>query len=160
MKYIVYVFLLIVFGIFFMGFHKDNKNECVGNAFGVNPFVERFFIFRCNNDDAEYTYIFTNKEQIDSLKPVCFFTAPIAFPIDEANMLYMAVGRMSYHYNDTFQTNISKDTCSKLITYDVKMIQRDTTPFQFPGIISMYCAVENIPSDYKVEIKYKYVPLE
>ncbi len=154
---IIFFITIIAFAV--VGCRK-NKEVCVGDAFGVNPFVERFFVFKCNNNDTEYTYTFTNREQIDSLKPVCFFTAPIAFPVDETDMLYIALGKMSYHYSDTFKTNIIKDKCSKRVTYDVQMIQRDTTPFQFPGIISMYCAVENIPADYQVEVKYKYVPLE
>ena len=156
------IFFITIIAIVVAGCRK-NKNECVGNAFGVNPFVERFYVFWCNNDDAEYTYIFTNKEQIDSLNPVCFFTAPIAFPIDEKNMRYFILGRLSYYERDTFQTSILKDSCSKKLVYEVNMIQRDTAyyfPDQRGGILSMFCSVENVPSDYEVEVKYKYVPLE
>jgi len=159
MKNVIYGVLLFGLGIFLAGCCKDKDGECLDNAFSVKPFTERFYVFRCNNNDVEYSYVLRSREQIDSLQPVCFFTAPVAFPIDEIDMLYIALGKMSYHYSDTFKTNIIKDTCNKLVTYDVQMIQRDTTLFQFPGIISMYCAVENIPADYRVEVKYKYVPL-
>ena len=135
-----------------------NKMECVNGIINVSPFVERYSKFECQNN-MEYTFIFSNKSQIDSLFPTCSFNSPIAFPIDESNMKYFLVGRLSYHQKDTFQTVLLKDTCNKSITYQVDMIQRNTSLWQFPGVISMFCAVENIPADYKVEVKYKYVPL-
>lgn len=145
-----------------VGCCKD-KNLCNKGVIEINPFIERYYyIFRCNNSNTEFTYIFNNSKQIDSLQPTCYFTTPIAFPINETNMKYFLVGKLSYHVKDTFQTTLLKDTCSKTLTYDVNMIQRDTA-YYFPdrrgGIIDIFCAVENIPADYKVEVKYKYVPL-
>jgi hypothetical protein len=163
MRYLINGFLLCCIGAFLAGCCKDKKDLCVGNSVSVNPFVERFYIFWCNNNDAEYTYTFTKSEQIDSLQPDCFFTAPIAFPIDESSMRYFILGRISYHVKDTFQTTLLKDSCSKKLVYEVNMIQRDTAYYfadQRGGVLSMFCSVENIPPDYQVEVKYKYVPLE
>jgi len=157
----VVIFAVSIFLITLAGCCKD-KNLCKNEFLSIRPFIERFYIFWCNNNDVEYTYIFNNSQQIEDLRPTCFFIAPVAFPIDEKNMQYFLVGRLSYHQKDTFQTSLLKDTCSKTLVYDVSMIQRDTA-YYFPdrrgGILSMYCAVENIPADYKVEVKYKYVPL-
>ena len=139
-----------------------DKNNCKGLAFQINPFTQRFGKFSCGSNDYEYTYIFNSSKQIDSLVPTCRLRNT-AFPIDETNMKYLILGRLSYYRGDTFQTNLLKDTCLKTLTYEVNMIQRDTTrPSFYPqgGVRSMYCAVENIPSDYKVEMKYKYVPLK
>jgi hypothetical protein len=73
------------------------------------------------------------------------------------------VGKEFTHYSDTFQTRLLKDTCNKKLTYEISKIQRDTTkyccPYGITAVTSMFCSVENIPSDYKVEINYKYVPL-
>lgn len=159
-KYLM--FLGLTSALLFVSGCCKEKNSCKSVVFQTTPFVERANKYRCNNGASEFTHIFSNSQQIEDLKPTCFFTAPIAFPIDETNMRYFLVGRLSYHQKDTFQTVLLKDTCLKTLVYDVSMIQRDTA-YYFPdrkgGILSMFCAVENIPSDYKVEVKYKYVPL-
>ena len=158
----VVIFLISIFLITLSSCCKE-KNLCKSKTNKIRPFSERFYyIFRCNNNNSEFTHIFNNSRQIEDLKPTCFFTTPIAFPIEETNMRYFLVGKLSYHQKDTFQTILLKDTCLKTIVYDVSMIQRDTA-YYFPdrrgGILDIYCSVENIPSDYTVEIKYKYVPL-
>ena len=136
---------------------KDKKS-CKGSAFQIHPFTERYAKFECQNNN-EYTYIFRNSKQIDSLQPTCSFAVPVAFPIDETDMVYIMFGKTAYHYRDTFQTNLLKDTCNKTLTYEVNMVQQDTAFNTFPGVVSMFCSVQNIPADYKVEVKYKYVPL-
>jgi hypothetical protein len=154
----LYILLLCV-GIFVgTGCCKDKKS-CKGGEFQIHPFIERYAKFECQNNN-EYTYIFRNSKQIDSLQPTCSFAVPVAFPIDETNMIYFIIGKGSYHRRDTFNTSVVKDTCFKTLTYQVDMIQRDTATWEFPGgVQSMFCAVQNIPADYKVEVKYKYVPL-
>lgn len=77
-------------------------------------------------------------------------------------MLYIIFGKLSYHLQDTFETKILKDNCSKKVIYEINMIQKDTTRVSFypdGAIITNFCSVENIPADYQVEVKYKYVPL-
>lgn len=154
-------FFLIVVALILIGGCCKEKDTCKENKIMLNAFAERYYYFKCNNND-EYTFLFTKSSQIDSLQPTCFFLQPSAFPIDENGMRYILVGRLSYHNRDTFQTALSKDTCLKTVTYEVNMVQRDKA-YSFPDSIgaiqSMYCAVENIPADYKVEVKYKYVPL-
>lgn len=126
--------------------------------FIVSPFVEAYYTFTCGGNLYEYQYIMRKKSQIDSLTD-CTFSPPVAFPVDETDFAYIMLGKMSYHYGDTFQTSLFKDTCLRKVVYDVSMVQRDTALLQFPGARSMFCAVENIPTDYTVEVKYKYVPL-
>jgi len=135
------------------------KHNCKNEPLNIKPFSEKLYIYWCNNGDGEHSYVFNNSSQIDSLKPTCFFTAPVAFTIPEKNMKYFIIGKVSYHKRDTFYTSLEKDTCSKILTYKVDKIQRDTTKWEFPGVQSVFCSVENIPSDYQVEVKYKYVPL-
>ncbi|HRN95650.1 MAG TPA: hypothetical protein PL084_13080 [Chitinophagales bacterium] len=141
---------------------KDkNKNTCKSESFSINPFVQRFGSFFCGGNDYEYTYIFRKKAEIDSLHSECSYYN-VAFSIDETNFAYIAVGRLSYHQKDTMLSNLYVDTCSRLLTYDVEMIQRDTTKVSFYPLgatMSIFCSVENIPADYQVEVKYKYVPL-
>lgn len=99
------------------------------------------------------------KSQIDSLTD-CTFSPPVAFPVDETDFVYIMFGKMSYYYKDTFQTAVFKDTCLKKVTYEVNMIQRyKTLESNGGGVRSMFCSLENIPADYQVEVKYKYVPL-
>ena len=44
--------------------------------------------------------------------------------------------------------------------YSISLIQRDTTVLSNGGAVKgIFCTVENIPADYEVEVKYKYVPL-
>ena len=154
------LFIAAIVFIFISSCCKDKKICKQGNLM-IKPFKELFYNFNCNNSN-EYTYIYTNSKQIDSLKPTCFFTSPTFFPIDETNMRYFIVGRLSYHEKDTFQTVMLNDSCLKYLICEVNMIQRDTA-YYFPdrsgGVLSMFCAVQNIPADYKVEVKYKYVPL-
>lgn len=149
--------LLLILNI---GGCKDKDKTCKSGAFTVQPFLEKRHVFQCNNSE-EFTYIFRKKEQIDSLNPTCFTTGSVAYPTDETNIVYILVGRASLHYRDTISvTQLQKDTCNKKLTYEVDMIQRDTTHWQFPGVMSMFCSVENIPADYEVEVKYKYVPIQ
>lgn len=137
-----------------------NKSDCKSGNLTLKPFLERIETFDCNNGESDYTYIFSNSKQIDSLQPTCFFTAPVVFPLDESNMRYLLVGRFSAHYKDTLESTLYKDTCSKILTYDVRMIQRDTALWSNGGGIQhIFCSVQNIPPDYKVEVKYKYVQL-
>jgi hypothetical protein len=155
------IFFITIIAIVVAGCRK-NKKECIGDKFQIQPFLERFGKFSCGNNDEEYTYIFSKKVQIDSLSPNCSYRQ-IAFPLEETDMRYIIMGKISYHIKDTFQTMIFKDTCLKTLTYEVNMIQRDTTKVSFYPLgatISMFCSVENVPSDYEVEVKYKYVPLE
>jgi hypothetical protein len=137
---------------------RKKEDACKSVNVKINPFLERYSNFECQNNN-EYTYIFSSKSQIDSLSPTCSYRQ-IAFPIDETDMRYIIVGRISYHFKDTIQTIIMKDSCLKILTYEVNMVQRDTSLWQFPGVMSMFCSVTNIPPDYQVEVKYKYVPLE
>lgn len=138
--------------------HKtDNDVICNPTSLNISPFIERYGNFTCGGNLYEYEYIKRKQSQIDSLFD-CTFSPPVAFPVDETNMLYIMYGKMSYYRYDTFQTQLFKDTCSKKLVYQVDMIQRDTTHWQFPGVMSMFCEVENIPADYQIEIKYKYVP--
>lgn len=140
---------------------KKPDVECIGGEQKIQPFIERFSDFWCLGNN-EYTYILRTKDEIDSLAD-CNFSPPVPFPVDEESFVYLMVGRMSYHYRDTFQTSLLKDTCNKRLIYDVKMIQTDTAynccPYGTGGVLSMFCSVENIPADYEVEVKYTYVPL-
>ena len=137
--------------------HKGD-NICNSNNASINPFIEKYYVFTCGGNLYEYQYVMRKKSQIDSLTD-CTFSPPVAFPVDETNFVYIMLGKMSYYRYDTFQTALFKDTCLKKLVYQVDMIQRDTTHWQFPGVMSMFCSVENIPADYQVEIKYKYVPI-
>lgn len=156
----VLTFSISLFLVLATGCCKDKNEEvCNPTPLVVQPFIEKRHVFQCNNSD-EFTYIFRKKEQIDSLDPTCFFIGSVAFPVDETNMVYILLGRTSYHYRDTISvTELFKDTCNKKMTYDVSMFQTDTTANTFPGRRTIFCSVENIPADYQVEVKYKYVPL-
>ena len=141
---------------------KDKEeNICKSNPMQIVPFIEKRSVFQCNNTN-EYTYTLSKKEQIDSLQPTCFFVGSVPFPVDETNMFFLLIGRMSYYLKDTISfTELKKDTCQKKLTYVVDMVQRDTVLLSNGGgIRSIFCVVENIPADYQVEIKYKYVPIE
>lgn len=152
---------VVILLLFSSGCCKDKIDAvCKPENFRIEPFVEKRHIFQCNNSD-EFTYIFRRKEQIDSLSPTCFMTGSVAFPVDETEMVYILLGRLSTHYRDTISfTELLKDTCNKKLTYDVSMFQTDTTPNTFTGRRTIFCSVENIPSDYTVEVKYKYVPIQ
>jgi hypothetical protein len=155
--------MVVISVIIISGCCKKQDTNCKIGSYSIQPFVQKIDAFQCNNGNNEYTYIVNSKAQIDSLAPTCFVTSSIAVPLDEMNMKYIVAGRLSYHHNDTFQTTLLKDTCLKTLTYEVDMIQRDTThfccPFGSGGVVSIFCSVQNIPADYKVEVKYKYVPL-
>lgn len=142
--------------------HRPDENPCIANQFNIYAITERYSDFWCTGNN-EYTYILRSKSQIDSLSN-CYFSPPAPFPVDETNMLYLMVGRMSYHYKDTFETFLYKDTCNRRLTYTVNMLQRDTAfnccPYGIGAVSSMFCSVENIPADYQVEVKYKYVPIQ
>jgi hypothetical protein len=138
--------------------HKS-ENTCIPNSFRVNPFIEKYAYFTCGGNLYEYQYIKRKQAQIDSLTD-CTFSPPIAFPVDETDMVYIMYGKMSYYYRDSFQTQLLKDTCLKTLTYQVNLIQTHTDSLSNGGgVLSTFCAVQNIPADYKVEVKYKYVPL-
>lgn len=144
--------------------HKTD-NVCKQSSIQLQPFVEKFGYFFCDSNDYEYTYVFTKKDQIDSLSPTCYMPWSVPYPVDETNMRYIILGRMSYHYRDSFAfTSLLVDTCNKKLVYEADMIQRDTAfyccPYGAGGILSMFCSVENIPADYQVEVKYKYVPIQ
>jgi len=82
------------------------------------------------------------------------------FPINEDSVVYIAIGKFSTYYKDTFETTIVKDVCEKKMFYNINMIQRDTVVLSNGGAVKgIFCIVENIPADYEVEVKYKYVPL-
>lgn len=150
-------FILVVL-IAIGGCHEDKI--CKNTSFSILPFIEKYYTFTCGGNLYEYEYIKRKKAEIDSLTD-CTFSPPVAFPLDEANMVYIMVGKMSYYYKDTFQSIILKDTCNKTLVYDLQMIQRTTIlESNGGGVKSMFCSVENIPEDYEVEVKYKYVPLE
>lgn len=153
--------LVSVVALFFLicGCCKDkNDTLCNSNDVPVKPFLEKYYVFTCGGNLYEYLYVMHRKSQIDSLTD-CTFSPPIAFPIDETDMVYIMYGKMSYYRYDTFQTTLLKDTCARKLVYQIDMLQRDTTHWQFPGVMSIFCSVENIPPDYEVEVKYKYVPL-
>ena len=159
-KQIVYSTILLVLVSYFTGCCKD-KEECANGTVSVTPFVEKYGSFTCGGNLYEYEYIKKTKSDIESLTD-CTFSPPVAFPIDETDFIYIMYSKLSYFSNDTFQTTLYKDTCNKILVYDVSMIQRDSVKVSFypQGVArSMFCSVDNIPSDYKVEIKYKYVPL-
>jgi len=137
---------------------EKNGNICSSNQFQVMPFVERYGNFSCGGNLYEYQYVLRRESEIDSLSD-CFIAPPIPFPIDETDFVYIMIGKMAYHYRDTFETLLLKDTCNKKLVYQVDMIQQDTALNTFPGVVSMFCSAENIPSGYQVEVKYKYVPL-
>ena len=158
-KIIIQLVFLVSLISFFNGCCKEKK-ECKNGIVKLTPFIERIETFDCNNGESDYTYIFTKRLQIDSLQPTCYFTSPVAFPLDESGMRYILVGRFSTHYKDTLESILHMDTCSKNLTYELNMIQKDTTFWSNGGGTQhIFCAVENIPADYKVEVKYKYVPL-
>lgn len=138
---------------------KHKTSDCYNSQIPTTPFYEYFQKFYCNNN-VEYEYVFRKKEQIDSLLPECFIASGnTSFPVDQNNMIIFAIGKLSQYHRDTFQTNFFKDTCGKKLTFNINMIQRDTIPWQAPGaVVSMFSIVENIPADYQVEVKYKYVP--
>ena len=155
-RFLFLVSLLIIAGC------CKHKTETICNptTFQVIPFVEKYGYFFCGGNDYEYTYTLRKKIQIDSLAD-CTFSPPVAFPVDETNMLYIAVGRLSFYRNDTMaETRITKDTCSKKVVYEVNMKQRDTTLAAggLGAVMSIFCSIENIPADYQVEVKYQYVP--
>lgn len=160
MKKYYFISVFILFFLFgFYGCCKKN-NDCVSSSLKVIPFTERFNYFNCN-DSSEKTYVFRKKAQIDSLSPQCEIYFPVPFPIDEIDMAYIIFGKMSYYRKDTFETALYKDTCNKKLTYDVTMIQRtDSSLGSFAWPLYMFCSVENIPADYQVEVKYKYVPIQ
>lgn len=140
----------------------EKPPECEGSPYEISPFAERYGSIFCGGNDYEYTYIFRKKAQIDSITECTFSPSP-AFPIDESNMVYIMFGKLSYHHKDTLATSLLLDTCSKLLTFEVDMIQRDTTvlccPYGISVVRSMFCSAANIPADYQVEVKYRYVPL-
>ena len=154
------LFVLLI--VTFAGCCKD-KNEgrhrCNNLAFTVTPFIEYKNNFSCN-DTSKFIGIFRSKNQIDSLSPDCVFTSSVIFPVDQQEMLYLIYGRTSYYYSDTFITALLKDTCNKKLTYTIDIVQRDTNHLEFPGTGFVFCEVENIPADYQVEVKYKYVPIQ
>lgn len=150
----------LVFITSIVGCCKD-KDMCKDTSFEVQPFFQTTTKYQCNGND-EYTYIFRDKQQVDSLSPNCFAVGPIPYQVDDNEFVYIIIGRMSYHYNDTIgYTRLTKDSCSKKLTYEVEMIQKDTALWSNGGgILPVYCSVENIPADYEVEVKYKYVPIQ
>ncbi|HRN95765.1 MAG TPA: hypothetical protein PL084_13665 [Chitinophagales bacterium] len=152
------IYTLVCFFISACCKHKS-ENVCNPTPFSIQPFVEKRHIFQCNNSD-EFTYIFRKKKQIDSLSPTCFFIGSVAFPTEDTNMVYLMIGRTSSHYKDTISiAQLLIDTCNKHLIYNISMVQTDTTLNTFPGRRTIFCSVENIPADYQVEVKYKYVPL-
>ncbi|HRG88139.1 MAG TPA: hypothetical protein PLW44_03905 [Chitinophagales bacterium] len=150
------VILICLFVI--AGCCKDKGEDCVKGSEELTAFAEIFGGFYCNGN-TEYQYILRKKDEFTSLQPNCFFPGGMFFPINEDSVVYIAIGKMSTHRKDTFETTIVKDICNKKLVYNVSMIQNDTTLSNFPGPLHMFCIVENIPADYQVEIKYKYVPL-
>lgn len=154
--------IIIIATICFLIVLYSCKKDCNNKTTPILPFIEKYGDFTCGGNLYEYEYIKRHKTQIDSLTD-CTFSPPMAFPLDETDMVYIMVGKLSYYSNDTFQTNLYKDTCAKKLTYELSMIQRDTIKVSFypQGIArGMFCSIENIPADYEVEVKYKYVPLE
>ena len=137
---------------------KDKGKECVNGSVELAPFAEIFGGFYCNGN-TEYQYVFRKKDEFSALQPDCFFPGGMFFPVNEDSVVYIAIGKMSIHRKDTFETTIVKDVCNKKMVYNVSMIQKDTALNNFPGPVHMFCTVENIPADYEVEVKYKYVPL-
>ncbi len=137
--------------------HKHEETPCIGGSIKIMPFKEKFAGYWCN-DNEEFTYIFRRKIQIDSLEPNCSFIGTAVFPVDDIAMAYILLGRSTHYINDSFSTELYKDTCLKKLFYNVNFIQTDTVYHSSTGIVPIYCFVENIPADYQVEIKYKYVP--
>ncbi len=153
------IILLVLIPFVIAGCCKNkSENLCIANEFQVSPFIEKYGYFTCGGNLYEYQYIMRSEAQIDSLFD-CNFSPSVPFPADETDFVYIMFGKMSYYRHDTFQTALLKDTCLKKLVYRVDMIQRDTTHRQFPGVLSMFCEVENVPADYQVEVKYQYVPL-
>ncbi len=154
--------IVMVAVIFFLSACCKHKQDdlCKQENHSTLPFVEKFNYVMCD-DSSERLYVLTRKSQIDSLEPHCVIPFPIAYPVDETDMAYIIFGKMSYYRRDTFETALYKDTCNKKLTYDVKMIQRtDSSLGSFAWPLYMFCSVENIPADYTVEVKYKYVPIQ
>ncbi len=140
--------------------HK-NDTSCIANDTSILPFTEKRSNFHCGSNNYDYTYIYRKKSEIDSLEPVCSFSPPVPFPVDETDFVYIMFGKMSYFYKDSFQTALYKDTCLKKLTYDISMIQTHTDSLtNGGGVLSIFCSAENIPADYQVEVKYKYVPIQ
>jgi hypothetical protein len=150
--------------LFLAGCCKDkNGTSCKGDSFEIAPFLERYGYFTCGGNLYEYQYVMRKKAQIDSLSD-CTFSPPVPFPVDETDFVYIMLGKTFEYYKDTFQTTLWKDTCNKKLIYEVNRIQRDTAryccPYGITAVSSMFCTVENIPADYEVEVKYKYVPIQ
>ncbi len=157
---VVLLFMLLI------GCKKDKcvkQTECKTARYTISPFAERYGSIFCGGNDYEYTFILRKKEQIDSITECTFSPSP-AFPIEDSNMVYIMFGKLSYHHKDTLNTTLFIDTCQKLLTYEVAMIQQDTTvlccPYGISVVRSIFCSVENVPADYQVEVKYKYVPIQ
>src|SRR5690606_19710758 len=93
-------FIITAFAII-SGCKKDKV--CKDTLFSIQPFIEKYYTFTCGGNLYEYEYVKRKKAEIDSLAD-CDFSSPIAFPLEENNMVYIMVGKMSYYYNDTFQT--------------------------------------------------------
>ena len=148
--------LLIVMSI---GSCKKDKVSCDNTQVQIQPFVETTTNYQCNGNN-EYTYILRRQGQVDSLQPNCFATGPLAFPINDIDMVYIIVGRMSYYHNNILQTSLFRNSCAKKLIYNINMIQKtDTLESNGGGILSVFCEVDSIPADYDVEVNYKYVPL-
>ena len=151
------VILICLFVI--AGCCKDKGEDCVKGSEELTAFAEIFGGFYCNGN-TEYQYILRKKDEFTSLQPNCFFPGGMFFPINEDSVVYIAIGKFSTYYKDTFETTIVKDVCEKKMFYNINMIQRDTVVLSNGGAVKgIFCIVENIPADYEVEVKYKYVPL-
>lgn len=151
----------VIMLLFVAGCCKDKNPpspECTSTSVEISPFAEKIVGFWCNNN-VEYEYVFRDRYLIDTLQPNCFFTGSTAFPIDNTTSVYILLGKPTHYNNDSFSTKLFIDTCLKKLTYDVNLIQTDTTYYAQLSIAPIYCFAENIPADYQVEVRYKYVPL-
>lgn len=131
---------------------KAKDEGCKSQNFQVIPFSENFYQFFCYNGDLPYQYICWNREQIDSLQHVCGWANTAVYPLNHLPNLYMVTADTIFNYTDTITGEVFIDTCKKEVNYNVKFVQRSKNPLQYPGIASIFCIVENVTPDYKVNV--------
>jgi hypothetical protein len=158
MKIISKVTFGLVILLILVGCHKEKK--CIGNSFSPIPFWEIFADFGCNSNNLPYQYVLWNQSTLDSLiSSHCYFANTQLLPVDDSGYVYLAVGDSILNIGDTITTQISKDTCNKIINYDVSFVQRTKNHANSPGIASVFCILDRVSPDYKVFIKKSRINL-
>lgn len=129
-----------------------SKEKCKDTNYRTEPFFQRSDKYECFTNNIPYTYIYWNKAQIDSANPHCHFFGPQIYPVDFPNNIYFAVGDTFFYNGDSITGEVYRDDCKKEITYNVKFVKGNGMLNDFPGIVAVYCIVENVTPDYKVVV--------